>query len=379
MDQLIHTAYTIALINLRNSYRKEGIYAGRRHFSDMWTRDSLFACLGALSVQDFHIVKKNLLTLLHYMKEDGQIPLRIGEKYFLLKYIGIKLPNKVRYMEDKEISIPCDGNSLFIIAFEEYLSKTNDTPFAKYQFENLKKIMDWNLSQDKDQDLLMEETGYAGWADSLNKKGKVLYTNALHYKALESFSHICGILKHDDLEKHYRDLADQVRETINQYFWEKHYYVDQINRKKRYIFSTDGNLLAILFGIADSKQAGLILETIQDFQLNTSFCIQTNYPKYTPYEIYPPFLVIHMEDYHNGLIWLWLGCLHAVVIFRLGMKKEAKEILLKLAQKIIDFKGVYEVYDKGKPVRRFFYKSEQGFAWTSGLFVWACKQMGLDK
>jgi len=67
MDSLIHSAYTIALINLRNSYRKDGIFAGRHHFSDMWARDSLFASLGALSVQDYHIVKKNLLTLIQFM------------------------------------------------------------------------------------------------------------------------------------------------------------------------------------------------------------------------------------------------------------------------------------------------------------------------
>ena len=81
--------------------------------------------------------------------------------------------------------------------------------------------------------------------------------------------------------------------------------------------------------------------------------------------------------YHNGLEWLWIGCVDAVSKHTSGLKKEAEEIVTKLASKILEFNGVYEVYQLGKPVKRLFYNSESYFAWSSGLFVWACKELDL--
>lgn len=372
--ETIHTAYTISLINLRNSYRKDGICAGRTHFSDIWIRDSFFASLGALSVQDYGIVKRNLQTVMRYMNEDGQVPLRIGQKYFLLKYLGIQRKKQARYMEDKGISVPVDGNSLLMIVFAQYLTHTKDTQFAKNYFTKLKHVIDWNFNQDIDHDLLIEEGGYAGWADSLNKKGKVLYTNTLHYQAVVSFVQICKHLKEHTYAKEYQLLANQINDKINELFWENTYYVDQVSLKKRYIFSTDGNLFAILFGIASLEKIKLILQTVQEFQLESDFSIATNYPKYSSKETYAPFSFIRMSDYHNGLIWVWLGCVNAVAKYTAGYPDEARHILHQIALKIVEYKGVYEVYNHGKPVNRFFYKSEHGFAWSSGLFVWACKQ-----
>jgi hypothetical protein len=43
---------------------------------------------------------------------------------------------------------------------------------------------------------------------------------------------------------------------------------------------------------------------------------------------------------------------------------------------ILENKGVYEVYDKtGKPVKRIIYKSEYPFAWSSGLLIYAAKEI----
>jgi len=85
---ILGSAYTIALINLRHHYCDEGIIAGSSHYSDLWSRDACFAGWGALCLRDIKIVKTTIKSLLHFMKEDGQIPLRIGEKYILMKHLG---------------------------------------------------------------------------------------------------------------------------------------------------------------------------------------------------------------------------------------------------------------------------------------------------
>jgi neutral trehalase len=231
---------------------------------------------------------------------------------------------------------------------------------------------------DKNHDLLMEEGFYAGWADSLRKKGTVLYTNVLHFRAVENFSKICKALNKREDYAHYKKLAEEIKKKINELFWNGEYYNDWISPKKHHTyFSTDGNVIAILFGVASHEQGVKIQNCIQRFGLDSGFTTGTNFPKYEWKHIYPFFFPLRIPDYHNGLQWLWLGCIDAVTKNMVGMKTQAKDLLAEIARKILEYKGVYEVYHLGKPVRRLFYKSEQGFAWSSGLFVWACKEVGL--
>ena len=113
----IHDAYNIALAYLRARYTDRGIVAGSTHFSDIWVRDSIYASFGALSVGDYDIVKNNLKTLLDYKSDTSQIPLRVGEKHFMKKFlfgISSKTP-QARFIDDKNVSVVVDSNSLFII------------------------------------------------------------------------------------------------------------------------------------------------------------------------------------------------------------------------------------------------------------------------
>ncbi len=378
-QEIIDHAYDMALANLRERYSDLGIQAGKNHFSDIWARDSLFASLGALSIGDHAVVRKNLKTILSHVHKDGQVPLRIGQKHFLLKLLfGWKGRSEPRFKEDKGVSIPTDSNSLLIIIAEKYMSETKKKTFIRNHFMKFKKVVDWNFTMDHNKDLLMEEGHYAGWADSLKKRGTVLYTNVLHYEAVHSFAKICEALNKKREKERYFQLSEKIKSKINDFFWNGEYYNDWIGKTKHHTyFSTDGNVMAILFGIADKNRAVQIQKCIAKFGLDHGFTTGTNYPKYKFKHIYPFFFPLRMNDYHNGLQWLWLGCVDAVTKNMTGMKTEAKELLTGVAKKIIEFKGVYEVYHLGKPLERFFYKSEQGFAWSSGLFVWACRQVGL--
>ncbi len=375
MEKILDTAYTIALVNLRNRYGSGGISAGSTHFSELWTRDSSFASWGCLAVGDVQMVKGNLALLLKHTSPAGHVPLRLGQKHFWLRYLGFNGNTYPRFKEDKYVSEATDSNSLLMISFAEYIKKTQDKSFALYHLSKLQSIIDWNFSTDKDGDLLMEEGPYAGWADSLKKNGHVLYTNILHCKAVQAFSEICDFLGANQKKKHYVEQAAKIKHRINTVFWNGRYYSDWVNHQRRDYFSTDGNLLAILFDIASLGQAARIQHFIHYVGLDKGFCIGTNYPKYDNKHVFPLFFMIHLHDYHNGLQWLWLGCLDAVVKHRMGLKKEAIETLEKLAEKIIEYNGIYEVYHEGKPVKRTFYKSETGFAWSSGLFIWACRQV----
>ncbi len=374
-------AYFTALATLKDRYTPDGIQAGKSHFSDLWIRDSCFASLGCLAIGDYEIVKKNILTMLNYQSPEGQIPLRVGQKWMLLKFLGFdaKTP-KARFREDKEISTPTDSNSLLLMIVEKYIQLTDDKPFVLKTFDKLKKAVEWNFTRDSNHDLLMEEGYYAGWADSLKKKGTVLYTNVLHFKAVSSFAYCCEYLGKTAEADHYRYLASCIQDTINRLFWNGHYFIDWIGNdgKKFNYFSTDGNVLAIIFGCANDNQARSIQAHVHQNGLDEGFSTYSVHPRYERKHIYSLFLPIGMGDYHNGLQWLWIGCVDAASKHAVGLTDEAYALMSRIAKKIVEHGGVYEVYHEGNPVKRLFYKSEQWFAWSAGLFVWACHQIGFE-
>ena len=67
-----------------------------------------------------------------------------------------------------------------------------------------------------------------------------------------------------------------------------------------------------------------------------------------------------------------ISCIASVALSKSNKKEAAIELMEKIAKKIVTHNTVYEVYTKkGVPVNRLFYKSEEGFAWSAGLFIWA--------
>jgi glycogen debranching enzyme len=377
-QSIILKAYQTALRTLKDRYADEGILAGKKHFSDLWLRDSCYAAMGALSVGDTGVVKASLETMLKHQSKTGQIPLRVGQKWFMLKYLGFdaKTP-QARFKEDKEISIPTDSNSLFTITVAEYATISQDKAFVVQYWDRIKKAVLWNLSQDHNHDLLIEEGPYSGWADSLKKTGAVLYTNVLFLHALRRFAELCRWIENRAEADHFEYLFLCAQKKFNELFWNGDYFIDWISPQGNRVshFSTDGNVLAIIYGIATEEQSQSIQNYITKYRLDQEFSTQTVHPPYPKAHVYTPFHLIRLSDYHNGLQWLWVGCADAVSKWMIGKKEEAISLLGRIAEKIVEHDGVFEVYEGGKPVRRLFYKSEHWFSWSAGLFVWACHRL----
>tara|TARA_A100001015_G_scaffold321124_1_gene450257 strand:- start:1759 stop:2985 length:1227 start_codon:yes stop_codon:yes gene_type:complete len=381
-EESIEKAAKIAKETLKMTFTDDGISAGKSHFSDLWVRDACYAGIGALSCEFNNEVKRSIETMSTHCKDNGQIPLRVGSKYFFLKYLGLSKKNKdPMYFEDKYSgSVPMDSNSLFIILLHEYVKKTKDIAFLEHHFFIALKAINWLILHTNKKDLLTEGN-YSGWADSLKKKGMVLYTNVLYLKSLQSMFELSNLLDQEHLSHRFQKRYLSSLDKFNACFWKETHYIDTIPTKERGIFSTDGNLLAIYFDIATPSQINQIFSTISSLNMDTDFCIETNSPKYPMNMIYAPFYLIRLHDYHNGLRWLWLEALYIICKEKCGFQHEARRRLFELSKKIVEFNGIYEVYEKnGPPVKRLFYKSESYFSWSSGLFLAAynaCKKIEL--
>lgn len=374
MDE-IKEAYGIAVKDLRACYSDHGIIAGLHQFDDYWARDACFASFGALELGDFKIVKKMLN---HFLDRIS------GKKYCLPKKIlhrrGIKFASLVRKTALGHLFTyrSRDQNPLFVIAASNYLRKSKDIDFFKKNFPKIKNIMMDSFKHDVDRNLLLEQGFYSDWADSLRKTGEILYTNVCHYAGLKGLAYIAEVLGKKEEGREYNFLASKIKDKINTLFWNGNFYVDFVGRGGN-IFSSGGNMLAVIWGIANKKQAQCINNYIKKNRLET-FTLETNHPGYKWWQISPVVHLVGMSDYHNGLRWLWLGCIDVQAKQIIGEKKEAKELLEKISKKIIESGHVYEIYEQdGKPVRRPYYKSEVPFAWSAGMFVWAAKDFLREK
>lgn len=380
--KIVNKALKITIRDLRSCYFRFGIIAGRKHFNDYWARDGFYSTFACCKLRDFNIVKKNLELFIKYQRENGQLPLRVGDYNIFLKFYGIDIVDRIRprYIHDKYLGFSMDQNPLFIIASLEYIKKSRDYDFTVKHYNNFVKAINWSFENDKDDNLLVEEGHYSTWADSLKKIGEILYTNILHCKSLKDMSEISRIVRDKENERKYFNLYKKILKKINHVFWNKKYFIDFYYNKVKYDYlSTDGNLLAILFNLTTKQQTKKIINSIEKYRGNDF--LFTNYPKYKWNLIFPLFWFSNMQDYHNGMLWLWESCLWTLILYKNGFKKSGLELLKKISELIIKYKSIYEVYDNRKgyyqPVKRFFYKSEKPLAWNAAMFIYAVREMAL--
>lgn len=305
----------------------DGIVAGRHHFVDLWARDSLFATFGA----EDDVARKTIETFFRFQRKDGAVPYRIFRRF------GWVWPN-FRSVQSGGF-IP-DGGLMAIIAakkygnmYQQYIDKARDFYTAKFDSS------------------LISEWFQCEWADATLKIGRSLYTNTLYW-----------MVRGDE----------KIKKQINDVFWQGDFFADWVDYKRHDYFASHPNMLAIIFGLTNPGQAEHILSYAKKYCWN-GWTLEENYPTYPAWRIPLQNYLVGMGDYHNrGCLWLQPGILYAVALWRHDQKKDARHVLQAIGEKIVQHEGVYEVYEKnGLPVRRLAYQSEQPFAWSAGLYLWA--------
>jgi glycogen debranching enzyme len=388
-------AFYIAKKDLLSLYKKYGIHTGGNHFTDYWARDSMYACFGAMSLANYsdrndinlNHVRLNLELLSRYQnKNTGQVPVRVGSKYIFLKMLGLNDKSfSARYKQDKlflhpfsDDIRPTDPNPLYVIVSCLYILSTKDNKFKYKYISNIKRAIEWCISRTEDN--LIKEGPYCTWEDTVAKKGKVLYTNALFYGAIKSFIKIL-----DDKKEiaRYDRLAKYLKYKINSNYWKENYYIDWIDGDKKYdYFSMDGNLFAILFGIADKQKANKIQRFVDKKGLNDLVPSKTCYTK-AKNNSYPEKHVsmlnrsVGMTNYHSRWMWIWLGSLDVIIKNKIGNKEKADKLFKKISSITIRDGVCHEVYNiDGYPVNfGIRFRSEAPSSWTAGMYLFAYESL----
>jgi len=365
---------------LTNRLTKEIVHAGYRNFSESWARDFGFAAYGLLALKQYNPVKETLEAFLWHQTHTGQLPVKLHSvdvvTRFLHSYLGREQPNEIllkpKYKSGHGAP-SLDGQALLVIAALAYTQETGNKTFLEDHWSELKLAMQWLENYRRASVLLLYQGAFADWADSIARRGYVLYTNVVYWKALSEMAIAATRL---DLQKeaiHYYVLAENVMRAVNMHFWRDDlgYFVtsDELTQ-----LSSDGNLLAIAWGLAKREQAERTLKVMEEARMAEPVPTRVTHPSYPRHLIALENLLGGMANYHTNASWLWIGSWHIIALVNTGHLEEAQKLVTRILKVIVQDRQVNEVHaPNGKPLSSMWYTPDAPLTWNAGMVIYACR------
>jgi GH15 family glucan-1,4-alpha-glucosidase len=363
---------------LKDNRKKQVLHAGYRNFRESWARDFGFAAYGLLALQDYRPAKETLEAFFFHQTPQGQLPVKLHSIGVFTRFLH-SLFNREQPIETVlkpkfrtgHGTVSLDGQALLVIAAANYVKWAEDKDFGMDYWGALSRAMHW-LDGFKDPGSgLLKQKAYADWADTVARRGSVLYTNVVYWKALHEMSAMAHYLDYEAEKRMFAGEADDLALAVQDHLWksENGYFVtsDRLDN-----LSSAGNLLAIAWGLADEQQAHSILDIIQSVGMSRPVPTRVAYPPYSKKDIAIENLLAGLANYHTEAAWLWIGAWHMIALARTGRLDEARKLLSRMAEVVVEDGQVHEVYGPdGKALSSFWYTSESPLTWSAGMFVYA--------
>jgi glycogen debranching enzyme len=376
-----------------------GLMASPEGYPHVWARDSVITSLGALLSPGHECcLQVSLRTLASQQSELGAIPNNVSVATGRLDHTNAG---------------SVDSNLWFILGHAFQYHAAGDVAFLREEWPALEKALLWLRFQDSNGCGLLEVHEAADWADLLANRFNVLYDNVLWYAALRAMAEMARALDLD--ASRYDCMADDVRHKIRIVLWvgeenkaewgpdcpghtEWKYTLSQVDPVlvKRpfflpYVAFRDcgdycdvfGNLLAILFEVANPAQEKRILDYLHQVGIAEPYPVRVLNPIIYPgnkdwREYYRNNNLNLPEQYHNGGIWPFVGGFYVAALVKAGRMDEARHQLERLAE--VNRLGVEEEWEfnewcHGRTGRPMGYPHQ---AWSAGMYVFAyhCVEQG---
>jgi glycogen debranching enzyme len=389
---LTETALQKAHAILSSECSPIGLMASPEGYPHVWARDSVITSLGALlSPGHESCLPVSLRTLASQQSELGAIPNNVSVATGRLDHTNAG---------------SMDSNLWFILGHMFQYRASGDAALLRGQWPILEKALLWLRYQDSNGCGLLEVHEAADWADLLANRFNVLYDNVLWYAALRAMAEMAPVVGADS--QRYADMAADVRHKIRIVLWVgqenkaewgptcpghtewKHTLsqVDPVLVKRPYFLpyvafrdfgdycDVFGNLLAILFGVANPAQEKRILDYLHQVGIAEPYPVRVLHPVIHPgnkdwREYYRNNNLNMPEQYHNGGIWPFVGGFYVAALVKAGRMDEARRQLEKLAE--VNRLGVEEEWEfnewcHGRTGLPMGYPHQ---AWSAGMYVFA--------
>ena len=413
-QQSVQTGRDVAERILIGNGGELGILGSSRAYQQVWARDSMISGLGLWLCNDGEgaaIHQRSLESLRHFQSPLGKIAHNIGYSDVTdpaLVALGGKLgENGARHLVKDTTHAGCvDSNLWYILGHYYHFMLGSDVDYLRTIWESLQQSLLWLRYQDSNECGLLEVHEAMDWADLFSNHYNVLYDNVLYYAVWKAMGQLAQAL--DLPAGDYFANATDVRQKINTLLWvgpeaptdwgwiraERMEWLYPIQRVETELvvrpfylpymgfrdyadrFDTLGNLLAILFGVADVEQTNQILDYIHRCGLNEPYPVASLYPVIHPgdKEWREFFRVRNLNQpyqYHNGGIWGFIGGFYVAALVKAGRMDEAAYQLDKLAQ--VNKLGVRDEWEfnewfhgtSGRPM------GFAGQSWSAAMYLYA--------
>jgi glycogen debranching enzyme len=392
MSDLTRLALDKAQGVLRQECSPLGLMAAPEGYPQVWARDSSITSLGAvLTPGHEHCLRRSLKTLAGQQSELGAIPNNVSVATGRLDHTNAG---------------SVDSNLWYIIGHYVNHRVSGDTSFLRAHWPSLKHALLWLRYQDSNGCGLLEVHEAADWADLLANRFNILYDNVLWYAALRSMAELADTLGENGTP--YAEMASDVRHKLRIVLWVgpenaeewgpscpghtewKHTLsqVDPVLVKRPfflpYVAFRDyadycdvfGNLLALLFGVANPAQEQRILDYLHQVGIAEPYPVRVLHPVICPgskdwREYYRNNNLNLPDQYHNGGIWPFVGGFYVAVLVKVGRLDEARHQLEKLAE--VNRLGINQEWEfnewcHGRTGRPMGFPHQ---AWSAGMYVYA--------
>jgi hypothetical protein len=369
------SAYQKALEVLKKVSTPKGFYAASPGYQGVWARDSMITSLGASLIPEEKFkesFKNSLLTLSKYQSSRGQVPNAI-------------IPKSSRFNKPQVDFQSIDSSLWFVIGHYIYRNRYKESSLFKKHAFNIHKAMNFVYNLDMGEDSMPEQQPTTDWQDAFpHRYGHTINTQALYFKVLTFTKNKqeASLLKKTVNKKSDVSLWDSKLGYYLPWRWKNH---NKYQEKGEW-FDTLGNLLAIIFELADNSQSNKILSHIKKSKIDSPFPIKSIYPPIKPgsKDWQPYFNDSNARTpyhYSNAGIWTFIGGIYILALIKQKKFKEAEKQLTKLAEANLQKPEFAEWLNgkTGKPGNSHSSSQEGNQAWNAGMYILAFESLKQKK
>lgn len=338
---LIEQCRSRAVALLRHNDSRDGILAAapgkrarQRAYTAIFGRDVAICALGAVLSGDRVLQRsaaRGLLTLAAHQAPNGQMPKFVAP--------GLREPD-FWYLG-------CIDSTLWWLIAVDFLDRATHPGLRAHLREPIQRALTWLRGQEHQRFHLLMQGEASDWADIMPRSGFVLYTNALWYRVKDLYR-----IEHaQDTHAYFNQLFHPFSAGLAQYHRARllNAYVTRKARNRDLYLSfvnfsfwgeegdVFGNLLALLFGLADKRSAQRVLRALEEARVHRPYPVRAVVDPISEHDrLWRDYMHRHRQNrvwqYHNGGSWPFIGGFWVAAVAQWAGADAAQQELSHLAR-----------------------------------------------
>jgi glycogen debranching enzyme len=382
-DRLLAECRVRAIALLKRNLSPAGILAAtasaradKRGYTAIFGRDAAVCVLGMALSGDPLLEREavtGLATLAAHQAPNGQIP---------------KFVNTAAREADFWYLGCIDATLWWLIALAFLDEHACPRGLKRRYAKQVRLALQWLRAQEHQRFFLLQQNEASDWADIMPRSGFVLYTNALWYHVKRLYRVPNAAATRANFNGLFHPFSAGIAEyrrarLLNEYVLRKTRYRDLYLSFVNFSFFGDegdtfGNVLAILYGLADDDDARKLIRALMKSRVHEPYPLRAVIrPIRKQSALWRPYMARHRQNaawqYHNGGIWPMIGGFWIATLAAQGRTQDARSGLIQLARACaLDDWGFTEwLHGKSLTVRGM-----RGQSWNAAAFLFAYRSVG---